>query len=102
MTVNCQDMCNINVPAPGVALVFLQDTSAQQASVATSTFAPAATANPSLILNSNGYRGKQGGATSKGSTNEASARASANLNVLTTALRAVWIAAAVSLALRTT
>jgi hypothetical protein len=60
--------CSLNVPAPGVALVFLTtEAAAEEASVTSTAFYPVGTNNPQIVLGSNGGRGSRGGATSKGS-----------------------------------
>lgn len=68
----CQSgSCSLSVPAPGVALVFLEGVQdAQETSTATA-FYPVGTNNPQIVLGSNGGRGRRGGATSKGSARSA-------------------------------
>ncbi|KDN41240.1 glycoside hydrolase family 79 protein [Tilletiaria anomala UBC 951] len=71
-TAACNDgQCPVQVPAPGVALVFLTPDVTEKAAVPTQTFEPYGTDNPSIIVNSNGSRGNRLGATSKGSSSGA-------------------------------
>ncbi|KAE8219979.1 hypothetical protein CF319_g6421 [Tilletia indica] len=60
--------CIVTVPAPGAALVYISD-AAQATATVTSlpAFNPHGKADPSIVLNSNGGRGRKGGATSRGS-----------------------------------
>ncbi|MCO5583362.1 hypothetical protein L7F22_037272 [Adiantum nelumboides] len=59
--------CTLSVPAPGVALAFINQASQPEATVTSTAFHPIGTQNPQIVLNSNGERGRRGGATSRGS-----------------------------------
>lgn len=68
----CQNgNCTLSVPAPGVALAFINDGSRPEATVTSSAFHPIGTQNPQVVLGSNGERGRRGGATSRGSAKSA-------------------------------
>ncbi|KAL9935098.1 hypothetical protein V8E36_006174 [Tilletia maclaganii] len=76
-TVQCDDggngggpTCTVTVPAPGAAIVFLTPRAQNTAAVSSKTiaaFAPQGTADPAVVLDSNGSRGRKGGATSRDS-----------------------------------
>lgn len=59
--------CSLSVPAPGVALVFLSDTLENEETHTATAFYPVGTNNPQIVLESNGDRGRRGGATSRNS-----------------------------------
>ncbi|KAE8224259.1 hypothetical protein CF319_g2837 [Tilletia indica] len=66
--------CTVTVPSPGAAIVFLTDRAQAAASVASrsmSAFDPQGTADPAVVIDSNGSRGRKGGATSRDSAKSA-------------------------------
>ncbi|OJT10820.1 Beta-glucuronidase [Trametes pubescens] len=106
-TVQCDqtaNTCQIKVPAPGAALVFISDTAQQQAAApdSASTYATTvvtktkntATVDPAVIATSNGQNGKNRGigGTSQGGENGAvGVRALAATSALVAALTAVLV-----------
>lgn len=65
--------CTLSVPAPGVALAFINQASQPEATISSTAFHPVGTQNPQIVLDSNGERGRRGGATSRGSAKSAAA-----------------------------
>ncbi|KAK0544986.1 hypothetical protein OC846_005846 [Tilletia horrida] len=81
-TIRCNDrganntgpFCTVTVPAPGAAIVYLTPEAQATAAVASRTnaaFEPQGTADPAVVIDSNGSRGRKGGATSKDSASGA-------------------------------
>ncbi|KAK0523830.1 hypothetical protein OC842_006013 [Tilletia horrida] len=69
-TNNGDQTCIVTVPAPGAAIVFLTPQAQATAAVSSRTsdaFSPQGTADPAVVLDSNGSRGRKGGATSRDS-----------------------------------
>ncbi|PWN88649.1 hypothetical protein FA10DRAFT_268812 [Acaromyces ingoldii] len=73
---NCDNgNCTVAIPAPAVAIVYLNPGGEQVAAEATASstaFQPVGTQNAQIVLGSNGGRGRRGGTTSKGSLKSSS------------------------------
>lgn len=101
-TVTCDgESCNISVPAPGFALVFLTDEGGS-GEESTKTFATTAqtktlntaTVDPSVLATANGMTGKQRGqlgSTSRGSVTNGAARMKIGLVPMTAIMLGGWI-----------
>ncbi|PWN36622.1 uncharacterized protein FA14DRAFT_115618, partial [Meira miltonrushii] len=50
--------CTLSVPAPGVALAFINQASQPEATITSTAFHPVGTQNPQIVLDSNGERGR--------------------------------------------
>ncbi|CAD6885756.1 unnamed protein product [Tilletia laevis] len=91
------NFCVVTVPAPGAAIVFLTNRGQSLASVASrsmSAFDPQGTADPGVVIDSNGSRGRKGGATSRNSARSGTIGGPAGAKA---AHQAVWLCLAAGL-----
>jgi len=94
--------CSLSVPAPGVAIVFLNSALQDEETHTATAFYPVGTNNPQIVLGSNGGRGRKGGATSRNSAKSAasfSAQAPDKLILMIQPLAVIAICAALAMLL---